>query len=203
MTITLIGDSIRSGYAPYVIEMLPGCAVISENENGGDSRNLLAHVEEWFLKPAPDIIHFNCGLHDLRTRQKDGSHQVPLDEYGGNLRELVARLRTLSKAILVWAASTPIIDERHQHRFDHMPGQKAVFDYRFNRDVDAYNEAARAIMEAEGVPIDDLHAVVVAKGVERMVCRDGVHMTPDGSRIMAEQVATFLQPFIHERTREA
>lgn len=196
MRITLIGDSIRGGYAPYVIDMLPGCVVISENENGGDSRNLPAHVKEWFIEPAPDIIHFNCGLHDLRTRQKDGSHQVALDEYGGNLRQLVARLKTLSGVTLVWATTTPVIDERHQHRFDHMPGEKAVFDYRYNRDVDAYNKAARAIMEAEGIPIDDLHAVVVANGVERIVSGDGVHMTPEGSRILAGQVVKFLQPFI-------
>src|SRR4051812_1545412 len=46
--VVLIGDSIRLGYAPAVAARLTGKAVvISPPENGGDSINVLAHLDEW------------------------------------------------------------------------------------------------------------------------------------------------------------
>ena len=45
--IVLVGDSIRLGYAPRVAARLEGKAVVvSPPENGGDSANVLAHLEE-------------------------------------------------------------------------------------------------------------------------------------------------------------
>ena len=45
--------------------------VVSPPENGGDSANVLAHLDEWVLKQKPDIVHLNCGLHDLKRAKKD------------------------------------------------------------------------------------------------------------------------------------
>ena len=58
--VVLVGDSIRLGYAPRVAERLAGKAVvISPAENGGDSANVLAHLDEWVLRQKPDVIHLN------------------------------------------------------------------------------------------------------------------------------------------------
>ena len=38
------------------------------------------------------MIHFNWGLHDLRFMD-DGKHQVAIEKYEQNLRELVGRLK--------------------------------------------------------------------------------------------------------------
>ena len=83
----LVGDSIRLGYAPRVAERLTGKAVvISPPENGGDSANVLAHLDEWVIRLKPDVVHLNCGLHDLKRAKNDGRHQVELDRYKENLR---------------------------------------------------------------------------------------------------------------------
>jgi hypothetical protein len=80
--VVLIGDSIRLGYAPRVAERLSGKAVvISPAENGGDSANVLAHLDEWVLRHKPDVVHLNCGLHDLKRSKTKGHHQVELDRY--------------------------------------------------------------------------------------------------------------------------
>src|SRR5205807_5103849 len=75
--VVLIGDSIRMGYAPLVAKRLEGKAlIISAKANGGDSANLLKNLEEWAIKEKPAVVHFNCGLHDLKLDKKSKKHQV-------------------------------------------------------------------------------------------------------------------------------
>src|SRR5690242_14324262 len=75
--VVLIGDSIRLGYAPLVAKRLAGQAVVvSPAANGGDSANVLKHLDEWVLREKPDVIHLNCGLHDLKQAKRDRRYQV-------------------------------------------------------------------------------------------------------------------------------
>src|SRR5262249_15205189 len=115
--IVLVGDSIRLGYAPLVAARLEGKAVVvSSPENGGDSANVLAHLDERVLREKPDVVHLNCGLHDLKRSRTDGRHQVEPDRYAENLRRIVARIRERTDAALVFADTTPILDDRHARR---------------------------------------------------------------------------------------
>jgi dienelactone hydrolase/lysophospholipase L1-like esterase len=180
--VVLIGDSIRLDYASKVAERLSGkAAVISPPENGGDSANVLAHLDEWVLRQKPDVVHLNCGLHDLKRSKSDGHHQIELDRYGENLRRIVARIREGTDAALVFADTTPILDERHARR-------GADFD-RTEADVRRYNAVAAAIMGELGVPVHDLHWVVEQGGAESMLGPDGTHYTVAASDRLAEAVA--------------
>ncbi|MFO0890403.1 MAG: GDSL-type esterase/lipase family protein [Isosphaeraceae bacterium] len=180
--IVLIGDSIRLGYAPAVAARLAGKAVVlSPSENGGDSGNVLAHLDEWVIRQKPDVIHLNCGLHDLKRSKKDGRHQVELDRYEANLRRIVARIREATDAALVFANTTPILDDRHARR-------KADFD-RTEADVRRYNSTALAVMSELGVPVHDLHGIVEFGGPEAMLGPDGTHYTDAASERLAETVA--------------
>ena len=180
--IVLVGDSIRLDYAPKVAERLKGKAVVvSSPENGGDSANVLAHLDEWVLKLKPDVVHLNCGLHDLKRAKTDGRHQVELDRYAENLRRIVARVRAGTDAAMVFADTTPILDGRHAKR-------GADFD-RTEADVQRYNATAVAVMGELGVPVHDLHWVVEQGGTERLIGPDGTHYTAAGSDRLAEAVA--------------
>src|SRR5918912_728842 len=137
--VMLVGDSIRLGYAPRVAARLAGKAiVVSPPENGGDSANVLAHLDEWVLRERPDVVHLNCGLHDLKRSKADRRHQVELDRYAENLRRIVARIRDGSDAALVFADTTPILDERHARRGTDFDRTEAA--------VRRYNAAAVAVM---------------------------------------------------------
>ncbi len=180
--VVLVGDSIRLGYAARVAERLSGKAVvISPPENGGDSTNVLSHLDDWVLRQKPDVVHLNCGLHDLKRSKTDGHHQVELARYADNLRRVVARIREGTDAALVFADTTPILDERHARR-------GADFD-RTEADVRQYNAAAIAMMRELGVPVHDLHWVVEQGGPETMLGPDGTHYTVVGSDRLAEAVA--------------
>src|SRR3954462_9398774 len=70
-TIVLIGDSIRIGYAPFVTEMLKGKAdVVAAKENGGDTTRVISNLDQWAIVHRPTVVHFNCGLHDLKVLRK-------------------------------------------------------------------------------------------------------------------------------------
>jgi lysophospholipase L1-like esterase len=180
--VVLIGDSIRLGYAPLVAKRLEGKAiVVSVKDNGGDSSNVLKHLDEWVIKEKPALVHLNCGLHDLKRDKKTMKYQVELPQYEANLKEIVGRVRKETGAVFVFATTTPILDDRHAAR-------KAAFD-RLEADVKRYNEAALKVMKDAGVAVDDLHAVVEKGGADKLLGKDGTHYTPQGYEALADAVA--------------
>jgi lysophospholipase L1-like esterase len=180
--VVLLGDSIRLGYAARVAERLQGRAtVISPDENGGDSANLLAHLAEWVRRESPAVVHFNAGLHDLKQHPATKTHQVEPAAYQANLRAIVAQLRKEPATALVFANTTPVDDARHARR-------RAGFD-RFEADVARYNAAAQPVMAEAGVPVHDLHGLVAAVGPARLLGPDGTHFTDEGCALLGDAVA--------------
>ena len=168
------------GYQDHVVSQLAGRAEIwAPEENGGDSRNVLAHLNQWVLARQPDLVHVNCGLHDLK-RAFGAESAVPLAEYEGNVRQILQRLQRELNGAVVWATTTPV-DENLHH-------QNKGFD-RLEADVEAYNAAAGAVAVDLGVPIDDLFAVVEREGKARLLTQDGVHFTAKGSQLLGRVVA--------------
>ncbi len=177
----LIGDSICMGYRPRVKQrLLEKVNILGIEGNGGDSSRLLENLDEWMINCDAALIHFNCGLHDLKFERDSKAYQQPIEVYEANLRKIVERLKKGSRARLVWATTTPVIDERHN----------AVkgFD-RYLRDVKAYNRIAAAIMAEAGISMDDLYSAIQSDDVEACLGGDGVHMTERGNGILADTVS--------------
>ncbi len=184
--VVLLGDSIRLGYAEAVSKKLGTIVEISSTkENGGDSSNVLKNLDVWVIKQQPAVVHLNAGLHDIKLDKKSGKHQVELEQYEANLRQIVERIRKETKATLIFANTTPIIDERHAKR-------KGAFD-RFEADVKRYNERALAVMAELNVPVHDLHALVNHAGADELLGGDGTHYTPTGNERLADAVADSLR----------
>jgi len=182
--VILLGDSIRLGYAPLVAQRLSShslASVLSYEPNGADTANTLTNLAAWAIAPQPRVVHFNCGLHDLKLDRATGAYQVPLDRYRANLEEIVRRLRAETDAALIFATTTPILDARHAAR-------GASFD-RFQADVERYNVAALDVITSADVPVNDLHAAVQAAGPDRLLSADGTHYAPEGYALLADTVA--------------
>ena len=182
-----IGDSIRLGYAPGVAARLAGkAAVVSPPANGGDSANVLAHLDEWVIREKPDVVHLNCGLHDLKLARADGRHQVELDRYAANLRQIVARIRAGTDAALVFANTTPIVDERHA------PARRGLRPDRGRR---AAVQRRGRLGHARGRRAGPRPALGRRAGRAGDDARpDGTHYTPAGSDRLAEAVADCVAP---------
>lgn len=190
--VVLLGDSIREGYAPFVAARLAGRAtVVTPKANGRDTGTLLAHLDEWAIGEQPDVIHFNSGIHDTKRNKETGQYNVPPAQYESNLREIVQRLRTTTKAKLIFALSTPPIDERSQQYWK-------TRSYRLEHDsIVEYNRIARRVMKELDVPVNDLPAVL---GDETEVARlhdaGGVHFTQEGSQKLAAAVVSVVTPYL-------
>ena len=186
--ISLIGDSIRMGYEPHVRELLGAHRVWGPADNGGDSMNLLEHFQEWFVSPQADIIHANCGLHDIRFHLDRGTHQVSAAEYEANLGELAGRLKRLEGTTVIWALCTPILEARHDATHDTVR--------RRLKDLELYNRIARTVMGNAGFLVHDLYEAVRELGAESVIAQDGVHMTEPGKKLVAQRVVAFLEPYL-------
>jgi lysophospholipase L1-like esterase len=196
--VVLIGDSIRLGYAPAVAERLKDVAeVVSTKANGGDSGNVLKHLDTWAIEHKPAVVHVNAGLHDIKSDPKTGAHQVEIRAYEANLRAILSRLERSTSARIIVATSTPVIESRRDQSKPYLLREA---------DVEAYNRAALAVVKAtHAAAVDDLHALVVRLGPDRVLGADGVHFTKEGYEALADQVASEVRRALHEprATREA
>jgi lysophospholipase L1-like esterase len=180
-SVILIGDSIRMGYQPTVERLLgEQVRLWAPSENGGTSANVLAHLDEWVLSRNPDVLHLNCGLHDIKTEFGAASQGIPPDQYEANLRQIVGRIVERGSIQLIWAATTPVNQAWHHAR--------KPFD-RFEADVLAYNAVALKVVSEHGVPVNDLYQVMMDAGRDKHLTPDGVHFFSAGYTLLGRAVA--------------
>ena len=178
--VTLIGDSIRMGYQQYVVQDLDGIARIWGPEaNGGDSNKVRAHLSEWVDANPGDIVHLNCGLHDLRKAFDSDQAQVDPETYRANLIHIFDAVVAAGRK-LIWATTTPVNEDWHHER--------KGFD-RFCADVDLYNTIALEEARRRDLPVTDLHALVTEAGRDELLVPDGVHFSDAGSALLGKAVA--------------
>ena len=186
--ILLIGDSISIGYTPPVRSALQARAeVVHAPGNNESTARGLERLDAWLGTNRWDVIHFNWGLHDMKyidasgkmTDVSAGRQWVPVETYEENLRTLVERLKKTG-ARLIWCATTPV-PEGAKGR---VPGNEV-----------AYNAAALRVMQAAGVPVNDLCAFVGTP--ENRLAMGGkprdVHYTEAGSQALAGEVVKAIE----------
>jgi lysophospholipase L1-like esterase len=186
--VVLLGDSIRLGYAPTFAKELTGRAVVvSHPANGGDSARELASLQQWAIREQPAVVHFNCGIHDVKKFKTSGQFQVPPEKYEANLRTIVERLRKETNATVLFAITTPLIDDRAAK-------QRTKADYELlDASAQQYNQIALKVMNELHVPVNDLRSALGGPDDWSQLMRDdGVHFTPEGSEKLGQAVAKFV-----------
>jgi lysophospholipase L1-like esterase len=189
--VVIVGDSIRLSYAPFVVKHLSGKAiVVSPRANGGDSSNVLRHLDEWVISEKPAVVHFNCGIHDTKRSKSTGTFQVSPEQYEANLRKIVARIRKETGAVVLFATTTPILDGRAAQA-------RRGRDYELlGSSVEQYNQIAARVMKELKVPVDDLHGALSQAesptAMVDMIGGDGVHLLPKGQELLGKTVAEFV-----------
>jgi hypothetical protein len=190
--VLLIGDSISIGYTVAVQELLKGKANVHRiPTNGGPTSNGVEKVKEWLGDSTWDVIHFNFGLHDLVHMGPDGArlvepslpgakHQVPLADYEKNLTAIVQQLQATG-AKVIWCNTTPVPE-----------GTKG----RVADEAIQFNQVAAKVMQTANVPTNDLHGHAKAKLTEVQLPAN-VHFTQEGSKYLAEKVASAIQELLN------
>jgi len=157
----------------------------------------LAGLPKW-LKPERghwDVIHFNWGLWDLCYRHPESKNQGRRDKVRGivthNIEDYVANLDKLvtelekTGATLVFATTTPVPEGE--------AGRKLGDDVK-------YNKAAVDLMQKRGVAVNDLHSLMAKQMALYQTKPGDVHFKPEGSKLLAKQVAAHVEKAFGEWT---
>jgi lysophospholipase L1-like esterase len=183
----VLGDSISMAYGPALEAALAehGLSYARKDGNGRSSRDVALHVRRMLRDPdwRPERVLLNAGMHDVR-REDRGPCLVSLADYRLHLTDAVTLLQREGIRV-VWVTTTPVNEAMRCARRPNAPA--------WNRDIDAYNAAARAVMAAHGVPIVDLHRFTrerAAAGTPTWT--DGTHYLPDVAEAQGRFVAAAL-----------
>ena len=178
--VLLLGDSIRMSYQPHVARLLEGRAtIVGPSENCQYSLYTLSSLQRWIEELGPPaIIHWNNGLHDAGHNPDRSPVQIPLAMYRDNLALILKRLHAMTPKV-IWGTTTPVHPD--------YPFCDTEWSWH-NEEIDRYNATARALMEANGVPINDLHQRVW-ENMEQFLSEDQLHLSEAGQRICAQDVA--------------
>ncbi|MFQ6044503.1 MAG: SGNH/GDSL hydrolase family protein, partial [Candidatus Poribacteria bacterium] len=116
-------------------------------------------------------------------------NNVPLQEYRENVEQILRTIKQKTRAEVIWATTTPVNEQWHH--------ETKGFD-RFEADVDAYNREATQIAPKLCVRINNLYEVVMKSGRDRLLTKDGVHFTEEGSVSLSRAVAEAVRSCIQE-----
>ena len=180
--ILILGDSISMGYREFVRESLHGKAeVLFSEENGRFVKYTHWLSNQWIrANGAPDIIHWNNGIWDMSVEPPLEGNFTPLPQYIWTLGRILQTLRDGGVGKVIFATTT------YQK-----PGCANVRQ----EDVDLYNDAARALMQREGIEINDLGAMVRPR-IDELVCEDQVHLNEAGYRACAQRVVQLIEKYL-------
>ena len=184
MKVVLIGDSIRMGYQPFVAKKLPEAEVWGPPENCRHSHWVYRHFQQWIADQQPDLLHINFGIHDCGPRE--GPHLILLPQYQLSLKRIIAKVTELKKTKMIWATSTPL--------YKPDPDKPMVeWQIREETNLKEYNDAALEIVKEAGIPVNDLHEVIMQNDFSRCLLPDGCHMTDFGNEVLSDAVVRALR----------
>ena len=176
--VTLLGDSIRAiGYGKVVPQLLgDGFEVFQPSENCRYAKHTLRGLFDWGQQmKGTHIVHWNNGLWDLCHLFGDGPFSGEEEYLSTMLR--IAGILTKRYDKVIFATTTPVRSENV---------------YNNNSDIEHYNQILVPKLREMGVMINDLHAAVAAD-VYRYIGEDTIHLTEDGIRLCAHQVADIIK----------
>ena len=186
--VILLGDSIRINYQEVVKNQLENKADIwVPDENCQDSVFVLKNLDKWLTGKRPDVIHINCGLHDVFIENNGLPRRTP-EDYRENLDKIFSILTSeFISSQIIFALTTPVYEER----------QKTSKTYgrlvRRNTDIDAINKKAIEVCRKYNVKIDDLNSAVLEEGVENLIFEDGVYLNEKGKKYIGKRVSKCIE----------
>jgi lysophospholipase L1-like esterase len=180
MKVVLIGDSIRGGYQALVKKKCEGMEVWAPQPNCRHSVWALDHFQEWVADQKPDVVHVNFGIHDA-VLMADGQHQILLPQYRLCLQRYIDQVKARGNTKMIWATTTPLYEPDKE---------KPMKEWRVvaKAEIKEYNAAALEIVKGAGVPVNDLHEVVMRNDFTKCISADGCHMTEFGNEVLSDAV---------------
>ncbi len=180
-TIAFLGDSITdhgwnnpTGYVKLTVAGLKAngirVASIPAGISGNTSDRMLKRLKRDILDKKPDWMILSCGVNDVRH----GAQGVPLAQYKTNITAIVDRCKAAGVKVVILTAT--VIGED--------------LDNKNNKKLDHYNEFLRSLAKEKKCLLADLNTmfherIKAARKPGHVLTSDGIHMNPDGDKVMA------------------
>ncbi|MFV0518770.1 MAG: hypothetical protein ACK5LY_00715 [Lachnospirales bacterium] len=185
------GDSISLQYGFKLKEKLDSLNINYNRLGSSNSNDLASPIYNGFstremiiwIKDLPiqenTLLLFNCGLHDIVHIEIDQECQVEILEYKKNL-EFIIESSTKKFTNVVFCNTTPVEDKRHNSNTN--------VRFRYNADVEAYNEVAQEVMNKRNVSIIDLYEITMNYSKDENIYIDHIHFNKKISHLHAQKI---------------
>ncbi len=196
-TVLIVGDSISIGYTEAVRNLLKGKAKVSRPPtNCGTSGKGVGYIKKWMGDTKWDVIHFNFGIWDThllhngslvrdlsKFKKEELKRRYTTEQHVENLSKIVAAMKPTG-AKLIWASTTPYVSYGEDTKLL----------------IVANNQAAKTLMDKEGVFVNDLYGLALPK-LKEWQSKDGCHFTKTGYNELAKQVATAISEVLKKNAK--
>lgn len=167
--------------------------VINSGVGGNSAREAMARFNKDVASHTPDwvILEFGGNNNDYAQPKR----VVELQEFNTLLAAYKKGLPAKTKTIVV--TFPPVFQDLHVYGKD--PVFQPYWDKAGGMDkaAEPYRDAVRTFAAGNGYPVFDLHKVLLGLGAGdkrlQYTMKDGVHLTKDGNRVLAEGVFAILQ----------
>lgn len=178
--LSLIRKSLRTKYGDEYPEL------VNAGISGNKVTDLLERLDRDVISRTPATVVIYVGVNDVWHFSKPGLTGTPKGEYESGLAEIIARIKeTGARAILC----TPTVI-----------GEKTGLSNPLDALLDEYAELSRKAAAKGGIELCDLHAIFreylrihnnadLSRGVLTL---DGVHLSGEGNRLVADELVRFL-----------
>ncbi len=186
-SLAFMGDSITSqgagsqaGYVNLVISGLKANGInvkaIPAGISGHKSNQMLERLDRDVIRKKPDWMTLSCGVNDVWH----GAGGVPLEDYKKNITEIVTRAQQAGIKVMILTATMITEDQSKEN----------------NQKLQAYNDFLRKLAVEKQCLLADLNAAMQTEiqkrggysSQENRLTNDGVHMNPNGDRMMARGI---------------
>jgi lysophospholipase L1-like esterase len=204
ITVVAFGDSITA--ATHQVpdarwpEMLrralqdsfPECVmkVINAGVGGNTSRQGLRRIDQDVLKHAPDFVLVEFGGNDATP---ETARHVSFEEFTNNLFQIRTKVAERNNGRVIMLTFSPIVDEwLSSYKYEL---------YRRNGGGDAYHEhyrkLTRQFAQEHGIPLADIDKALRVEmsqhNKSEYILSDGVHLTVQGNKVVADVVLGVLR----------
>ncbi len=161
--------------------------IVGAGVSGNRVPDLLARVNRDVLALKPTLVIIFIGINDVWHFSFKNLSGTPKDEFRSGIIELVRRIRNAGAEAVLCTPS--VIGEKLQ-------GQNPLDEM-----LDSYAEIIRTIADKEEVALCDLRTVFLkyekeyntANADKGLLTTDGVHLTEEGNRIVADTFIRMLE----------
>ena len=173
--------------------------VVNKGVGGNNTANALSRIQTDVLSNKPDCLIIEFGMNDALNSQS----LIEPKQYSDNIRAIIEKAQKGNVKNIALVTVNPVIEKYVRSRHKEYP-----FPENLAERIEKYNQAIKSLVKEKNLILIDLNELVMknkgaSENAESLIrntanskSADGVHLTADGNRLLAEDAAEKLKSVI-------